>query len=438
MRVPTPPGTKKGPSPPKPRGKGAASRAESPYPEEPEPADNRRPTVLEVVSERLGAVKGRAKTPAALYELVLQTSAMMADRLPTFAAAVVSEASNIMLALMDEPSRLFAIELLLPWARKLSVKVEEARSFEQLSTRKLAELGYCLAIPDECLRRVFDYTLQTSSSGLPAMVSKFWRDLSLAMPAGEFQPVPPNISPLARWVTAQAKRYSSERDQQTCRSLALFVKGMAMRSGAEQEAEALATSRGEVSKRAAAIATMYAASRQQRGAPPLPSSVLRGVAVHGAPAPAPAPSEPRKPDAALPGTPPRGARHGQARSALGDAAEPAASPQAKLSPSKAVEVAQLEAEAAELEALEAEAEEFERRGLAMKIRQSRAKGGRGGSPRAEPAPSAEPDGEGQQPARSTDVIKSQSHDPMRLPRLPIDEIGRAAEAAAEHRPLKKR
>jgi hypothetical protein len=36
------------------------------------------------------------------------------------------------------------------------------------------------------------------------------------------------------------------------------------------------------------------------------------------------------------------------------------------------------------------------------------------------------------------VIKSQSHDPMRLPRLPIDEIGRAAEAAAEHRPLKKR
>uniref|UniRef100_A0A7S2GMS4 Uncharacterized protein n=1 Tax=Haptolina brevifila TaxID=156173 RepID=A0A7S2GMS4_9EUKA len=112
---------------------------------------------------------------------------------------------------------------------------------------------------------------------------------------------PLNIAPAAAWVTRKAMEQSKDRDKQTCMSLALFIKGLAIRSTEEEEAlkeahvyarkkgpnaamkRAAAERRAEeererryleatgsgalsieVSKRAKAVALMQQASRQRR------------------------------------------------------------------------------------------------------------------------------------------------------------------------------
>ena len=192
-------------------------------------------TVEQLVCERLGKTNGRVRSATDLHDLVLRLSTMAAQRMTVFSGAVLIEGGNVMLGLMDAGTRPFAIEVLLPWARQIAL-LEPRGSVTQLSRSRQAELreqGYCVAYPADCLQQVFEYTLVASASGLPESVCTFWRSLALAVKPTEPGRPPLNIAPTAAWVASQANRQQHERDQQTCRSLALFVKGLAILSAEE-------------------------------------------------------------------------------------------------------------------------------------------------------------------------------------------------------------
>ena len=61
-------------------------------------------SVRDVVAERLGQHSGEVETAAALLGLLRRLSAMMAAKLTRYAASVISEASSLILAFMDENS----------------------------------------------------------------------------------------------------------------------------------------------------------------------------------------------------------------------------------------------------------------------------------------------------------------------------------------------
>merc|ERR1711871_1895745 len=142
---------------------------------------------------------------------------------------------NVMLGMMDESTRPFAVEILLPWAKQVAL-LEPNGSPTQISRGRQAELrgkGYCVIFPSQCLQRIFEYTLQSSIEGVPLIVSKFWESLALAVEPARVGAVPQNISSASAWVTSQATRQRNDRYAQTSRSLALYIKGLVIMTSAE-------------------------------------------------------------------------------------------------------------------------------------------------------------------------------------------------------------
>jgi len=164
---------------------------------------------------------------------------MAAKRLVPMSGAVIAEAGNVMLGLMTGAMRPFVVELLLPWVRQLAL-LEPEGSLTQLSRARQTELtrsGFCVAYPSQCLPPLFEYTLVESATGLPEIVASFWRTLALAAPPIRAGMPPLNVAPIAAWLTTQALQQKTSRDRDTCRTLALFVKGLSVQSEEEIEAQ---------------------------------------------------------------------------------------------------------------------------------------------------------------------------------------------------------
>ena len=196
-------------------------------------------SVEHIICARLGKTNGRVRSAADVHALVHALSSKASCALVSFSAAMLVEAGNVMLALMAGETRPFIVELLLPWARQIAL-LEPRGSLEQLSRARQTELkagGFCLAHPADCLVPLLDYTLIESVTGLPEKVATFWRTLALAAPPLQDGMSPHNIAPIATWLTLTATRQTTDRHQQTCRTLALFVKGLALQTREEIEAQ---------------------------------------------------------------------------------------------------------------------------------------------------------------------------------------------------------
>ena len=159
----------------------------------------------------------------------------------SYSGAVLSEAGNVMLALMDEKSRAFSLELLLPWARRicfLESDVSKQAAHTRHHCEDLQRAGFCLCYPGDVLPRLFDYTLEQSRYGVPDIISTFWFTLALAAPPymNKEDAPPNNVPPLSAWVAKQAQlERRSERDKQTCLSLSMYIKGLAVKKRDEKE-----------------------------------------------------------------------------------------------------------------------------------------------------------------------------------------------------------
>lgn len=206
-----------------------------------------QPSVEQIVCDRLGKTNGRVRSAADLHALVHALSKATAHRLVPFSSAVLAEAGNVMLGLMSGATRPFMIELLLPWCKQVAL-LEPRGSPTQISRARQTELkrdGFCLAYPQDCLPPVFEYTLDESITGLPEMVATFWRTLSLAAPPLRPGMPPLNVAPIAAWLTTQSLQQKTSRNRDTCRTLALFVKGLAVQSSEEVEAQKAAGRRSK-------------------------------------------------------------------------------------------------------------------------------------------------------------------------------------------------
>lgn len=198
-----------------------------------------QPTAQQVVASRLGASNGRVRRAEEVLPMIKALSAMLAKRMPEYSSAVLSEMGNVMMALMDQRARAFAVELLLPWGEKLALKdaPEKATKLGVAREDELAAEGYCLARPGDCLSRVFEYTLEVTKDGLPAIVSEFWRTLALAAPPPPYRTGSPahNVPLLSSWIGMHAHNAKlGDREKQTCLSLSLFLKGLSVKTRSER------------------------------------------------------------------------------------------------------------------------------------------------------------------------------------------------------------
>ena len=201
------------------------------------------PTVHQMVLERMGRTSDKLKNTDEIYDLVKVMSAMLAagPMGASYSGAVLSEAGNVMLALMDEKSRAFSLELLLPWARRicfLEPDVSKQAAHTRHHCEDLQRAGFCLCYPGDVLPRLFDYTLEQSQYGVPDIISTFWFTLALAAPPymNKEDAPPNNVPPLSAWVAKQAQlERRSERDKQTCLSLSMYIKGLAVKKRDEKE-----------------------------------------------------------------------------------------------------------------------------------------------------------------------------------------------------------
>ena len=130
--------------------------------------------------------------------------------------AFLTEAGSVLVTLMDAASKQFAIELLLPWVKRIALL--EAGKVRRVPSH-LKGAGYCLSMPDECLKEVFAYTLSISGDGLPPLLAKFWRFIAHAVPAKKEGQTPHNVGVLVNWIATEMSHRESEREKRICGAL---------------------------------------------------------------------------------------------------------------------------------------------------------------------------------------------------------------------------
>ena len=200
------------------------------------------PSVQQLVLERLGKTSGRILKKEEVHAICKELSRMLASSMShDYAGAVLAEAGNVMMALMDLASRRFCMELLLPWSARIAFMDTATKDKSiQAVHDDLVKQGFCLCKAADVLPRLFEYTLQESLEGVPEIVANLWRTLALAVAAPKAGGPPHNVPILSAWVTAQTHasdlhRVHSERDKQTCRTLSLFLRGLSVKRRDEQE-----------------------------------------------------------------------------------------------------------------------------------------------------------------------------------------------------------
>tara|TARA_B110001452_G_scaffold241091_1_gene223059 strand:+ start:3985 stop:5445 length:1461 start_codon:yes stop_codon:yes gene_type:complete len=187
-------------------------------------------TQQELVGLRLGLNNGRRRNPTELISLVFKLSEMLSVRLRRLSTAFLTEAGSVMYTLMDPAAKQITIELLLPWVKNIALL--EAGRVRRVPTH-LKSAGFCFALPEECLKELFTYSLEVSGEGLPPLVAKFWRHLANAAPPKKDGQPPHNVPVLVNWIAGEARRRESEREKRVCNSLLWFVKELALAGGDE-------------------------------------------------------------------------------------------------------------------------------------------------------------------------------------------------------------
>lgn len=185
-------------------------------------------TQQELVGLRLGLNNGRQRNPTELISLVFKLSEMLSVRLRRLSTAFLTEAGSVMLTLMEPAAKQITIELLLPWVKNIGLL--EATRARRVPTH-LKSAGFCFALPDECLKELFTYSLEVSGEGLPPLVAKFWRHLANAAPPKKEGQPPHNVPVLVNWIASETRRRESEREKRVCNSLLWFVKELALTGG---------------------------------------------------------------------------------------------------------------------------------------------------------------------------------------------------------------
>ena len=170
--------------------------------------------------------------------MVQRLSTMLAVRLRRFSRAIVCEAGNVMMSVMDHASKQFAVELVLPWASNIALLETKIGGVRRVPAH-LAAAGYCCAAPHECLTEILAYALEVSIEGLPPLLAKFWRRIALAVPGEPGKP-PPNVIAIDGWLSRELAKMEGEREKRTCKALLWFIKGLALGEDAADPEEAAA------------------------------------------------------------------------------------------------------------------------------------------------------------------------------------------------------